>query len=157
MTGHRDSHRPAIGLETARQVLAAQPFSGLLGARLATFSPGLAVLEVPVRRELTQQNGFLHGGVLAYAADNAITFAGGSVLGPRVLTGGITITYLRPAAGELLEARATVVDAGRRQAVCRCELVVHHGDRSVLCAAAQGTVVLVGASGEDSEAGRSTG
>ena len=34
--------------------------------------------------EPKQQNGFPHGGVLAYAADNAITFAAGTV----VLTGG---------------------------------------------------------------------
>jgi hypothetical protein len=60
---------------------------------------GRATLEIDVRDELLQQNGYLHGGVLAYAADNALTFAGGSALGPAVLTRGFTIDYLMPARG----------------------------------------------------------
>ena len=134
---------PGIDLDAARLALAAQPFSRLVGARLAAFRAGEAVLDVPVRADLLQQNGFVHGGVLAYTADNAVTFAGGSVLGPSVLTGGLSITYLRPASGDLLRARATVAHAGRRQAVCRCDVFAVDGDQSTLCAVAQGTVVGV--------------
>jgi len=127
--------------ELANSVLAAQPFSQLVRARIAVFEPGRAVLEVDVRDELRQQNGFLHGGVLAYAADNALTFAGGTVLGPSVLTSGFSIEYLRPAQGVLLSARAHVVESTRRRAVCRCDLVmVDDGERTV--AAAQGTIAL---------------
>ncbi|MFC7546484.1 PaaI family thioesterase [Plantactinospora sp. GCM10030261] len=132
---------PPVDLAAARRLLAAQPFSVLLGARLAEFGDGTAVLELPARDELRQQNGYLHGGVLSYAADNALTFAGGSVLGPSVLTGGLTISYLRPAAGDLLRTRATVVHASRRQAFCRCDLFVVQDGEAVLCAAAQGTIV----------------
>ena len=35
---------------------------------------------------LQQQNGFAHGGVLNYLADNALTFAAGTRLGVGVLT-----------------------------------------------------------------------
>lgn len=136
-----DALPAGVSLDAARQALAAQPFSVLLGARLLTVNRG-AGIDVPIRDDLKQQNGYVHGGVLAYAADNAVTFAGASVLGPAVLTGGLSITYVRPAAGRLLRARATVVHAGRRQAVCRCDLLAVDGDREVLCAAAQGTVVL---------------
>jgi uncharacterized protein (TIGR00369 family) len=132
----------SVGL--AQQVLAAQPFSVLLGARLSSFASGEASLEIPIRDELTQQNGHVHGGVLAYAADNVMTFAGASVLGPDVLTGGMTIAYLRPVRGRLLRARATVVHAGSRQAACRCDLFSVDGDGELLCAAAQGTVILTG-------------
>jgi acyl-coenzyme A thioesterase PaaI-like protein len=69
-----------------QQALKVQPFSALVGARLASFSEGEAELEVPVREELLQQDGYVHGGVVSFLADNALTFAGGSVLGPRVLT-----------------------------------------------------------------------
>jgi uncharacterized protein (TIGR00369 family) len=134
-----------ISPEEARQVLAAQPFSRLLGARLTSFGPDGVVLELDVRDELRQQHGFVHGGVLSYAADNAVTFAGGAVLGPRVLTGGLTITYLSPARGGTLRATACAVHAGRRQAVCRCEIHVLDGGAGsgepALCAVAQGTVV----------------
>ena len=133
-----------LDIETARMVLAAQPFSVLLGARVEVFEKGRAVLAVPVRENLKQQNGFLHGGVLAYAADNAITFAAGTTLGPEVLTSGVTVSYVRPASGVTLLAEAEVTYTGRRQAVCRCDLyaVAEDGAR-VLSAVAQGSVLCV--------------
>jgi uncharacterized protein (TIGR00369 family) len=131
-----------LTLELAEKILAAQPFSVLLGARVTAFGDGGATLELDIRPDLLQQNGFLHGGVLGYAADNAITFAGGSALGPEVLTGGFTISYLRPARGTVLKAEAKVAYAGSRQATCTCELsTVDESGTTTLCAVAQGTVI----------------
>ncbi|WP_406407877.1 PaaI family thioesterase [Streptomyces halstedii] len=131
-----------LSLQTAQQVLDKQPFSALLGARLTAFGGGAATLEIGVREELRQQNGFLHGGVLAYAADNSLTFAAGTTLGPAVLTGGFSIQYIRPATGRTLSARAVVVHTGRRQAVARCDLyTVDEEGTETLCAVAQGTVL----------------
>ncbi|WP_254897161.1 PaaI family thioesterase [Amycolatopsis sp. Hca4] len=129
-----------LDFAAARAGLASQPFSRLLGARLTEFGDGAATLELDIREELHQQNGYVHGGVLAYAADNALTFAAGTVLGPALLTAGFTIDYLRPAVGEVLRARAVVVQAGRSRATCRCELYTVDGETEpVLCAAAQGS------------------
>ncbi|MGX1804888.1 PaaI family thioesterase [Nocardia sp. NPDC055321] len=128
-----------LNLELGQRILEAQGFSRLVGAELTAFGDGRATLEIPVRPELGQQFGYVHGGVLAYAADNALTYAAATVLGANVLTGGFTITYLRPAAGERLRAEASVIDATRRQAVCRCEVFADGPDGSVLCAVAQGT------------------
>ncbi|MGW9495898.1 PaaI family thioesterase [Streptomyces prasinus] len=134
---------PGLDLAAAQQALDGQPFSRLLGARVTAFGDGGATLEIDVRAELHQQNGFLHGGVLSYAADNALTFAGGTALGPYVLTGGFSIQYLRPATGRTLRARAEVVHAGRR-AVVRCDLHTLDDDgTATLCAVAQGTVLPV--------------
>ncbi|MGW0783251.1 PaaI family thioesterase [Streptomyces sp. NPDC002913] len=131
-----------LSIGQAQQVLDSQPFSRLVGARITDFGDGAAVLEVGVREELTQQNGFLHGGVLSYAADNALTFAAGTTLGPAVLTGGFSIQYVRPASGRTLTARAEVVHTGRRQAVVRCELFTADDEGAeTLCAVAQGTVL----------------
>lgn len=148
MTDPHDGRQPGAGgdltLEQAQAVLAAQPFSKLVGARVVEFGRGEAVLEVDIRDDLRQQHGFVHGGVLAYAADNALTFAGGSALGPAVLTGGFSITYLRPADGVVLRARAQVVDATSRQAICRCELSsLDSTGEPTLCASAQGTVISI--------------
>ncbi|HET6985248.1 MAG TPA: PaaI family thioesterase [Kribbella sp.] len=133
-----------LTFELAEKVLAAQPFSVLLGARLTAFGAGGATLELDIRDDLRQQNGYLHGGVLGYAADNAITFAAGTALGPEVLTGGFTISYLRPAQGKVLRAEATVVHAGSRQATCACELsTVDESGATTLCAIAQGTVIAL--------------
>jgi uncharacterized protein (TIGR00369 family) len=131
-----------LTLEVAQKLLAAQRFSVLVGARVTAFGDGGATLELDIREDLQQQNGFLHGGVLAYAADNAITFAGGTALGPDVLTGGFTISYLRPARGAILRAEATVAHSGRRQATCTCELTtIDAAGTPTLCAIAQGTVI----------------
>ena len=125
-----------ITLDQAAAVLAAQPFSTLVGARITAFETGSATLEIPIRDELRQQFGLVHGGVLAYAADNALTFAGGSVLGPNVLTAGLRIDYLRSADGTTLRAVATVTSATARQALCRCEIYSEADDRPpILCAA----------------------
>ena len=64
-------------LAWGRQVLATQPFSVLLGAELLTFREGSVELKIPLRPDLMQQHGFVHGGVISYAADNALTYAGG--------------------------------------------------------------------------------
>lgn len=129
-------------LEHGRKVLAAQPFSRLVGAELTRFEPGLAEITVPVVEDLKQQMGFVHGGVLAYLADNAMTFAGGSVL-QGVLTSEMKINYLRPGVGEALIARASVLSHGRSQAVCRCDIFALVAGEEKLCAAAQGTIVQV--------------
>jgi uncharacterized protein (TIGR00369 family) len=133
-----------LTFDLAEKFLAAQPFSILLGARLAAFGDGGATIEVDIRDDLKQQNGYLHGGVLGYAADNAITFAAGTALGPEVLTGGFTISYLRPGEGAVLRAEAKVVHAGSRQATCTCELSTSDADgTATLCAVAQGTVIAL--------------
>jgi uncharacterized protein (TIGR00369 family) len=133
-----------LTLRDAQQVLAAQPFSVLLRARIVAFADGRVTLEIDLRDELLQQNGYLHGGVIAYAADNALTFAGGGALGAAVLTGGFTIDYLAPARGRTLQARAEVIHAGRRQATCRCDLYMLDDDGTAThCAAAQGRVMAI--------------
>jgi uncharacterized protein (TIGR00369 family) len=131
-------------LERGRQVLAAQGFSQLLGTALEVFEPGRAELVLAVTPKLLQQNGFVHGGVLSYLADNALTYAGGAALGTDVLTAEFKINYLRPAVGERLRAVASVVGSGKTQAVCRCDVFMETGAERKLCAAAQGTIRKAG-------------
>lgn len=127
-------------LEFGRSVLAAQPFSVLVGAELTQFAEGVAELQIPITDRLRQQHGFVHGGVISYAADNALTFAGGSLLGPTVVTSEFKINYLRPALGSRLIARATAIHAGKTQAVCRCDIFALGEQGERLCATAQGTI-----------------
>ena len=125
-------------------VLESQPFSRHLGAELIEFEQGRAVLALDVRPEFLQQHGFVHGGVVSYLIDNAITFAGGSVLGERVVTVEFKVNYIRPARGQLLVATATIEGAGSRLAVCRCEVVATNGEKESRCAVGQGTIALLG-------------
>ena len=84
-------------LELGRKILASQPFSAFLVAELLGLAEGAAELSVPIRPEFAQQHGFVHDGIVSYAADNALTFAGGTVLGTAVVTSEFKINYLRPA------------------------------------------------------------
>jgi uncharacterized protein (TIGR00369 family) len=128
-------------LAWGREVLGQQAFSVLIGAQLDVFEEGRAQISLPIAPKLLQQNGFVHGGVLSYLADNALTYAGGSVLGPAVLTSEFKINYLRPATNaDKLVAVATVVGSGRTQAVCRCDVFLERVGGRKLCAAAQGTI-----------------
>ncbi|MGF6721437.1 uncharacterized protein (TIGR00369 family) [Paraburkholderia sp. GAS41] len=135
-------------LDRARGALHAQPFSMLLGAELMQASATELTLCLPIRDELRQQHGFVHGGVISYLADNALTFAGALALGPRVVTGEYKINYLRPAMNGTLVARAQVVYAGRHQATCQCDVFVMDGGRERLIAVAQGTINRIGDGGE---------
>lgn len=139
----------AGALAAARAALQAQPFSRLVGAELTAYAEDTVELRIPtapeLRPELRQQHGFVHGGVLSYAADNALTFAGGAALGPAVVTSEYKINYLRPATGIAIVARAGVIHAGRRQAVCQCRIHDVQPDGSEkLCAVAQGTITRMG-------------
>lgn len=125
--------------EFGRKILKSQPFSALLGTELEVFEPGTAILSLVVREELKQQHGFVHGGVISYLADNALTYAGGSVLGDSV-TSEYKINYLRPAIGKKLEAEAIVLSSGRNQAVCQCNVIAIGDDGQRTVAVAQGTI-----------------
>lgn len=130
-------------LNMGKAVLAAQPFSVLIGAELVSFSKESVELQVPVTDKIRQQHGFVHGGVVSYAADNALTYAGGSVLLAPVVTSEFKINYVRPAIGEMLIARAKAVHVGRTQAVCTCEVFVRADGVEKLCAIAQGTIAML--------------
>jgi len=129
--------------QLARQVLDAQPFSRLLGTELVRVDGEGVTLALPVADHHKQQHGFVHGGVLSYLVDNALTFAGGLALGGDALTSEFKLNYLTPAKGTRLEARAEAKGVGRRQAVCRCEIYAVDEGRETLCALAQGTIVAV--------------
>ena len=123
------------------RVLEAQPFSRFLGARLDRFVEGEAQLSLALRPEFLQQHGRPHGGILSYLADNALTFAGGSLYGDG-LTLEFKINYTKAAKGDTLVARARVESSGRQAAVCRCDLFSVAEDGSeTLCAVAQGTIM----------------
>lgn len=131
-------------VDHARGALLAQPFSMLLGTELMTIGGDEVALSLPIRDDLRQQHGFVHGGVISYLADNALTFAGALALGPRVVTGEYKINYLRPAMHGRLLARAKLLHGGRNQATCQCQVFVVNGKEERLVAVAQGTINRLG-------------
>lgn len=124
-----------------QQVLAAQPFSVFIGAELAGTGDGRVELRLSIGEHHKQNFGFVHGGVISYLADNALTFAGATKLGVPGVTVEMKINYIRPAIGDYLIARAEALSGGRSQSVTRCDVFVVSKGEEKLCAAAQATIV----------------
>jgi uncharacterized protein (TIGR00369 family) len=116
-----------------------------LGARLTRVAPGETDIELPFRSDLTQQNGFLHAGVVTTILDSA---CGGAALSLMPAEAGVLsiefkTNLLAPARGELLIARARVVRAGRTITVCQADGVMVDGDREVHVATMTATMMTV--------------
>lgn len=126
-----------------QQVLSKQAISEHFDTRLDRLDAGEAELSMPITAVIRQQHGFVHGGIVSYLADNALTFAGGSVLGDSV-TVEYKINYLKPAKGSSrLRAVAKVIGHGKSNAVCACEVFDETLDGPILVAVAQGTIQAV--------------
>lgn len=126
-------------LPFGKAILEAQPFSQLIGTQINKFEKGKAELSLQITDKIKQQHGFVHGGVVSYMADNCLTYAGGSVMGDSV-TSEYKINFVRPAIGDELIARASVLSSGRRQAVCECKVYAITDGKEKLVAVAQGTI-----------------
>lgn len=123
-----------------REGFAGQRFMSTLGARLTAVAHGSVTITCEFDERLTQQHGFVHGGVIATLADTACGFAALSLVRPDedVLTADLTISLLRPAIGTTYVATAQVIKHGRQLTVCRADV---HADR--LCAIATVTLAAV--------------
>ena len=128
------------------RVLSEQPFSMLLGARAGRIARGHAELIVENRPDLTQNNGFMHGGVIGYLADNAAGCAASTML-PEGAAGLVTAEYklnlLRPATGARAVARGEVVKAGRLQCVAETRVWCVTGGEEKLVAIALATLAYI--------------
>jgi acyl-coenzyme A thioesterase PaaI-like protein len=57
--------------EDIKRSFARQSIMQLIGAKLGRIEPGIVEIKLPYRTELTQQNGYLHAGVVTTIADSA--------------------------------------------------------------------------------------
>ena len=101
------------------------PFAKLLGIQLESVVSGHAVLVLPIREELKQNNAIVHGGAIASLIDSAMAFAIIPLLteNERTTTVDLTIHYLRPLVEGVAKASARVVRAGRRIVVVSAEVL----------------------------------
>ncbi len=128
-----------------RDSFARQAAMQLIGARLTTVEPGRCVIELRVRDDLTQQHGFVHGGVVGMIADSAGGYAGFTLMpaDASVLTVEYKINMLAPASGDLLVATGEILKPGRTLAVARADVMAIRGDRKTLVATMQQTLMVL--------------
>ena len=111
-----------------RESFGRQRAMALIGASLTVVDAGCVEIELPYREDLTQQKGFVHGGILGMIADTACGYAAFSLMpaGCSLVTVEYKINILSPARGSLV-ARGEVVKPGRTLTVARAEVYARDG------------------------------
>lgn len=115
----------------------------LIGANLRRVEPGAIDIELPYREDLTQQNGYLHAGILTTVADSACGYAAHTLMpaGSDVLSVEFKVNLLRPAMGEFFVAEARVVKAGATLTVARCDVYGWTADDAKMVATMLATMI----------------
>lgn len=131
--------------EAVQAIFSAAPFIADLGIALDEVEPGRCSSSLALAGRHLQQDGFVHAGVVATMADHTAGACAGSLKGPDeiVLTSSFTIHLLRPAVGERLLCRATVLRAGRTQTVVESEVLAIGAGSEKLVAKATVSLALV--------------
>ncbi|MCK6429105.1 MAG: PaaI family thioesterase [Burkholderiaceae bacterium] len=128
-----------------RASFARQAAMSLIGATMTALEPGRCTIELPVRADLTQQHGFVHGGIVGMIADSAGGYAAFTLMpaDASVLTVEYKINMLAPAKGERLVAVGSVVKPGRTLSIVRADVHAIDGARETLVAAMQQTLMVM--------------
>ena len=117
----------------------------LIGAKMAVVEPGYAEIHLPYREGITQQHGFIHGGVVGMIADSAAGYAAMTLVSASasVLTVEYKMNLVAPADGEKLIARGKVVRPGRTLVVTQAEVFAVKDGKEKLCALMQQTIMVM--------------
>ena len=131
--------------ERCRASFARQQAMALIGARMASIEPGRCEIELPFRVDLTQQKGYLHGGIVGMIADTACGYAAYSLMpaSSSLVTVEYKINIVAPGLGERFLARAEVLKPGRRLSITRGEVYAERDGAATLCALMQQTLMML--------------
>jgi uncharacterized protein (TIGR00369 family) len=116
-----------------------------LGAHITRLERGLVEISAQNDPGLSQQDGFVHAGVLATLLDTAGGYAVLSMLprGSRVLAVEFKINFTKPAIGDMIRATGKVRKVGRRLAICELEAKMREKGRWISCAWGSQTVYCI--------------
>lgn len=111
-----------------RESFGRQKAMALIGASLARVQAGEVDVALPYRDDLTQQKGFIHGGILGLIADTACGYAAFSLMpaGGSLVTVEYKMNILKPGRGSLV-AQGKVIRPGRTLTVARAEVYADDG------------------------------
>ncbi|THF65098.1 PaaI family thioesterase [Pseudothauera rhizosphaerae] len=136
--------------ERVRESFERQQAMALIGARILAVEPGFVEIELPWREDITQQHGYIHGGIVGMIADNAGGFAANSLVpaDTSVLTVEYKLNLVAPAEGERLVACGEVVRPGRTLIVTRADVFAVKDGQWNLCATMQQTIMALAGKAE---------
>lgn len=119
-------------LQRINGVLDAAPFVTWLGIHLKDVGPGWCETKMQIRPNHAQQDGYVHAGVQTTLADHTCGAAAATLMaaGDIVLSVEFKINLLRPAMGEMLTCRATVIKPGRRFSIVEADVMAVRAGQS---------------------------
>jgi uncharacterized protein (TIGR00369 family) len=128
--------------QRCRESFSRQKAMGLIGASLTRVAPGEVDIALPYRDDLTQQKGYVHGGILGMIADTACGYSAFSLMPAdcSLVTVEYKINILSPARGALV-AKGQVVKPGRTLTIARAEVYADDGGKHV--ASMQQTLMML--------------
>ena len=128
-----------------RASFAQQKVMATIGAELSAVAPGDLEIALAFREDLTQQDSFLHAGVLATILDSACGYAAMTLVpaGARVLTVEFKANFLAPARGDRFVARASVKRSGRTLTASQADAFAVTGGRETLIATMLATIMTL--------------
>ena len=134
--------------ERIQTSFARQAMMSTLGARIIHIAPGSVHIATDLRPAFAQQQGLAHGALAFAIGDSAAGYAALSLLDPEseVVTSEMSIHYLAPGRGDLLEARGSVIKPGRRMLVVQADVYALTTQTETHIARLTGTMVRVPAS-----------
>jgi len=123
----------------------AQQAMRTLGLSIARLEPGEVDLAMDYSPAFTQQNGFVHAGVITAGLDNACGIAAFTLMpaGSDILTVEFNTNLLAPAKGERFVFRAEVIKPGRTLTVCEARAFALHEGAESLVATMTGTLMAL--------------
>jgi uncharacterized protein (TIGR00369 family) len=109
---------------TVAAIFRAAPFIADLGVELVSVSVGQVQSRLAVTKRHLQQDGFVHAAVQTAIADHTAGAAAFSVIEAEqlALSLNLSVSLLRPATGDELLCRASVLRAGKRLIVAESEV-----------------------------------
>ena len=131
--------------DRVRKSFADQAVMETLGASIATLEAGEIAIDFPYQQKFTQQNGYIHAGIVSTILDSACGYAAFSLMpaDASVLTIEFKINLLAPASGERFRAVGKVKKPGRSITVSEGEFFAYSGKGEKLVATMTGTLMAV--------------
>ena len=128
-----------------RASFARQTMMQTLGAELAALGEGRAEITAPILPGSLQQQGAAHAALTFAIGDSAAGYAALTLLDEtaEVMTAEMKINLLRPALGDRLIARGSIIKAGRRLTVVQARVIAETDGQEKDIALLQGTMVPV--------------
>lgn len=116
-----------------------------LGVEIVALHPGAVELGMAYTPAFTQQNGFLHAGIVTTVLDSACGYAAFSLMPAEaaVLTVEFKVNLLAPARGERFLFRGKVVKPGRTITVCEGHAFAIEAGGEKLIATMTGTLMAL--------------